>query len=550
MAPGFNRMNRITVQLASQGVAEYLRQAGARSAVIGCDHRHNSRQFAEVAGRCLRRAGIKILNFSHVVPTPFVPFAVQRERADFGIMITASHNPAADNGYKVYGGNACQIVSPMDREISKLIAAQDYHLWDLEGEEEEESKDIYAQTLEAYLQSNLQLFAPLLKAAAAPDSSTAAPRSVVYTPMHGVGWSVVEPLFHRLGQPASSSLLPVASQLEPDPDFPTVAFPNPEEGRGALLEAISTATKAGIRTIFANDPDADRFNCAELQDHEGGWHIFTGNEIALILADHLWRHRGLLFPDAREFSMVRSCVSSRQLCAMGGKEGFQVVETLTGFKHLSNAAQKLEQASVGGQSSHHKVLLAYEEAIGYMVNTAVWDKDGISALLLMKIVVDQLQSRGRTLREHLTDLCRQYGYFAQYNSYYFCQPASRSAAVFQRLRQKLCTLLRGEAAADGEGLSGLGGASLRLPALADEVRIEGVRDYPGTSMITLYLDKEHLSWLTLRASGTEPKIKFYSELCCDYSERTAVNTSLHARIDALCEWLLEPNTHNLKRRDP
>lgn len=533
MGPGFNQMNCVTVQLATQGVAQYLssQPTTLRSVIIGHDHRHNSVAFAEVAARTLKHAGIQVKTFSRTVPTPLVPFAVVKEEADFGIMITASHNPAADNGYKVYGANGCQIMSPVDKEIARLIKDQRYRLWDLSdvATPDDDGAARYDRMVREYTRSTFNLFRPVLEEFRRAQHP---PLAIVYTPLHGVGLEVVQQLVDRCGL---APLTEVPSQKSPDPDFPTVHFPNPEEGLPTLAEAVKHAETLGVPLVFANDPDADRFNCAEFNAHTEQWVVFTGNEIAALLADFLWRHREALYEEGEEvdrYFVLNSCVSSKFLRAMGRQEGFEVLETLTGFKHLSNASQRLERDS----STRNKVILAYEEAIGFMVNTAVWDKDGISALLTAYLVAIEVQREGTSLQERLKRLYETYGYFCQYNSYYYCGTSSKIAPIFDRARCKL------EARLDGAKVADLSGP---CEIVEDGVTIRKIQDYPGTNMLTLYLDHEGLSWITLRASGTEPKIKFYSELCCHFAEREPVHTELMSIALRLCNWLLEPEKNGL-----
>lgn len=528
MGPGFSRMNHITVQLATQGVAQYLTAQSSgqsKSVIIGHDHRHNSTAFAEIVAQTLHCAGIKVKIFSHIVPTPMVPFAVAHERADFGIMITASHNPAADNGYKVFGANGCQIMGPVDTTVAALIKGQKYQLWKLsKTRHQQDDPTLYERTAEAYISSIITLFHPLLQ-----EYSSLPQPPIVYTPMHGVGLSIVRRLIEKCG------LLPieeVPSQKEPNPDFPTVKFPNPEEGLPTLAKAISHAESLGITLVFANDPDADRFNLAEQRGGSGPWRVFTGNEIAALLTDFLWRHRKALYKNVDQFYVLNSCVSSKFLRAMGLKEGFAVLETLTGFKHLSNASQSLERAS----NQRNKVLLAYEEAIGFMINTEVWDKDGISALLAMYLVVIETQSEGCSIGERLEALYTKYGYFCQYNSYYYCENPSKIALIFDQVRCKLEGRLSEPRKTDLTGPAGIREAG---------VTIEKIQDFPGSSMVTLYLDPEGLSWITLRASGTEPKVKFYSELRCELAEQAQGKQDLIAIVQKICNWLLDPEVNGL-----
>lgn len=411
-------------------------------------------------------------------------------------------------------------MSPVDKEIAALIKSQDYQLWQIVPNLTESIIDIFSETIEAYITCLCDQISRLN----IPISD--AGLKIVYTPMHGVGLEVVKGIASKLG---IGNLCTVPSQETPDPNFPTVKFPNPEEGLSALKEAVNFAEAQGVQIVFANDPDADRFNFAQKSDSEGPWRVFTGNEIAAILADFVWRHRALLYPGYEAFAMVNSCVSSKLLRSMGLSEGFSVIETLTGFKYIANAAQRLERESKGTT----KVILAYEEAIGFMLNTEIWEKDGLSALLFMYFIMAEAGTT--TMEERLVSIYQKYGYFASYNSYYFCEPASRITTIFHQIRTKL-------------GHHGGARADLTGPCrheLGDGRQIVRIQDYPGANMITLFLDDEGLSWITLRASGTEPKIKFYSEQKCVYEVRQQAKDELMHTVQKICIWLLDPETNKL-----
>ncbi|PJF18533.1 hypothetical protein PSACC_01681 [Paramicrosporidium saccamoebae] len=489
MNPGFSCMN---------GLATYVKQKGGHKVVVGYDHRHNSLQFFQVTVATLKKAGLSVLGFSESVATPMVPFSVQNEGAACGIMITASHNPANDNGYKVYASNACQ----------------NYSLWDIDPAGDFE--DIYARALGHFVQSIGNLLSPL------KDSIhiTHVP-SIVYTPIHGVGMKFAKAAIEALNLPP---LLEVPSQKDPDPNFSTVKFPNPEEGPETLDEAFQFATATNSKLIFANDPDADRFSCCEFVNE---WKIFNGNEIAALFAHYVWQNRSIIAPDATEFAMLGSVVSSHLISTMGTKEGFLTQETLTGFKYLANASQKLETERPG-----LKVLLAFEEAIGFMINSAVWDKDGISAMCLMYLMVLDVYSHNKTLTATLAEIYDIYGYFSQYNSYYFCDPV-RVSSIFAALRTKLHERVPGST----ENLTGACQISLD-----SEHSIMSINDYPGSNMVTLCFGH---GWVTLRASGTEPKIKFYSEMHSKSAEKVETDEKLKELVNNLCRWLLDPEMNKL-----
>lgn len=543
MGPGFARMNYITVQLVTQGVTEYLLRLASdnTTVIVGHDHRYQSKEFARLAATVLRFKGIKVYLLGQPHATPLVPFAIGKMRATFGIMITASHNPATDNGYKVYAENGCQIMSPIDREIASLIREQAHTLWPISTESiQDDNATFHDRMSQEYVLEMRRFFSGFPHLSCLKASPILRPGSIIYTPMHGVGWSLVHSLLSSMGLLAV--LDPVPSQVLADPAFPTCAFPNPEEGATALDQAMTYAKQQGSNLIFANDPDADRFNFAERRTTAAGscWKIFTGNEIAALFADYLWRHCRVIEAARRAsgtegrsgpYAMLNSCVSSKFLRSMGQAEGFTIVETLTGFKHLANKAQQLERPEEPTSTSY-RVLLAYEEAIGFMLgNGLVWDKDGVSALVLALFLVADCYEQGISLRDRLYSLYAKYGYFVQYNSYYRGR-VSDFSRIFARAHELLNMNVK-------DGI-------IRVPP---DGRPQIFKfECTGNTMLTLHLDREGFTWITLRASGTEPKIKFYSELKTTLAEETA-SQEHHRRLQLLvtnvCNWLLDPLSNQL-----
>lgn len=480
---------------------ESLRDAKDQLVIIGYDHRHGSNEFARVTAATFASRGFKVLLFSSIVPTPFVPFAVKYYKADFGVMITASHNPKDDNGYKVYGANGAQIKSPVDREISKLIPTIDRVLWDISDYVDSSYEDPLVEIQEAYIRTTVECTTPI---------NLPTFPSIVYTPMHGVGLKFVQKLIATSKLP---QLIVVPEQAEPSPDFPTVKYPNPEEGAGTLRLACAKAESVGSRIVFANDPDADRFNFAELQ--EDGWRIFNGNEIALLLADHLYQH---CKENNMPIAVISSLVSSRAIGWMAAKEGFHFEQAETGFKNLAAKAQEL---TVRG----YRVLLTFEEAIGYMVGTNVWDKDGISALLNAYYLVGEIYASGQTLSSKLNSLWDLYGYPVQYNSYYLCLSSPKT--VFKAVISKL---------ADS-------------PSFAPYTVAKIENFYPASNMVILTFNSG--TWMALRTSGTEPKLKFYSETRAQSADgREQCQAELRALVSHVCNLLVEPERHGLVLQEP
>lgn len=464
LGAGPNRMNRAVVVRTAAGLTAYLTaQARGRgdatpapAVVIGFDARHNSDVFARDTAAVVTAAGGRAMLLPRPLPTPVLAFAIQHLGADAGVMVTASHNPPQDNGYKVYLGDGSQIVPPADRDIAAEIAAvpsvaavaRAEDGWETLGED----------VLEAYLDAAVRVLDP------------ASPRdlAVVHTSLHGVGSDVVERAFDRAGFPAPQQ---VPSQAAPDPDFPTVAFPNPEEP-GAIDHALELAARTSPDLVIANDPDADR--CALAVRDGDGWRMLRGDEVGALLGQHVI-DRGLATQERRV--LARSIVSSRLLGAMARAAGLEGRETLTGFKWIGR---------VPG------LLFGYEEALGYCVDPAtVPDKDGVSAALLAAELAATLKAQGRTLTDLLDDLAVAHGVH---------QTDSFSVRVSDlALIPPVMTRLREQPPAE------LGG----VPVATREDLAEGAGGLPPTDGVRFLLADD--TRVIVRPSGTEPKLKVYLE---------------------------------------
>ena len=493
MGAGFARLNSLTIIQTSQGLADYLlrKENAAAGVVIGYDARHNSKKFAELAAAAFIVKGLPVLWYEDLVHTPMVPFAVRHLHAAAGIMITASHNPSYDNGYKVYGSNGCQINTPVDQHIAASILRNlDPITWDL---------DKQASERQPILQSMQAEYFGALKGYL--GGSTQAMPKFVYTPLHGVGLHYMEAALAALESP--DSLLVVQEQAYPDPEFPTVKFPNPEED-GALRLSQATADRADISLIIANDPDADRFAAAEKVN--GQWYQFTGDQVGALLATYLWEAGKLEHGDLA----LTSAVSS-QLLSVIAEGKFMVEETLTGFKWLGNRA--VEKAGSFG----------YEEALGYMFTPIVFDKDGIAAAMVFLRACTAWGSPWARLQR----LYHQYGFFETLNTYWISPDEATTTKIFERIRALGSRDPYPEEIADR--------SVMRWRDLTMGVDYRPGKhqpDLPATPnihMITCWLEgrpprsetqecfDEEVRF-TVRASGTEPKIKGTNMLtfcyCC------------------------------------
>ncbi|PLW23780.1 hypothetical protein PCASD_08721 [Puccinia coronata f. sp. avenae] len=527
MSAGFSRMNDVTVIQASQGLAAYLIQdvpdATKKGIVVGHDHRHNSERFARLAVTAFLRRGIRCCLLEGHVATPIVPFGVRLLGAAAGVMITASHNPATDNGYKLYYSNAVQIISPHDKGIAASIEQN------LEIDEEAWSTEPSTQVSEALLihksdmikDSYLQAISGLTRPSRL-ELHSKTPLKFIYTPMHGIGFPFARQAFETAGFPPDA-WLPVESQKHPDPDFPTVKFPNPEE-KGALDMAMSlgrtilqTAPEQKLM-IMANDPDADRFCASEWTGST--WNTFSGDQIGAILACWTLQNFKKSGKPLDRIAMLSSTVSSHLLAQIARLEGFKFKETLTGFKNIGNEALDLEKKG-------YKVLFAYEEALGYMFDTGIFDKDGIASIVVWAELATELSQRGSSVADFLETIYKTYGYFATNNSYFICKDPVAVRTKFRGLRF-------GEQAVETSGHTNSRSMlldRLRYPSTLAGYLITRIRDLtiaydnghppeclpdlPSSNdeMITFYFGGEGGEVIaTLRTSGTEFwKLKYYVE---------------------------------------
>ena len=524
MKAGFAFMNSLTVAQASYGLAQYVLDrradlASIPSVVVGYDARHNSERFARLAAATFLATGLKVLWYGRLVHTPLVPFAVQRYGAAAGVMVTASHNPKTDNGYKVYLSNGCQIIPPHDVGIADAIctlAKEPVPTWDYDAVDRSANVTVIAETaISRYLVTVEELMSPLVP--------LVKPLNFAYTPLHGVGLTLMREVAQFLRR-SNSSMVVVESQASPDPDFPTLPFPNPEE-KGTLDEAIETAKGNDCALIIANDPDADRFAVAQRLNN-GHWHQFTGDEVGVLFAAYICE----TYPhDKSRMAMLASTVSSSMLASMASVEGFHFQETLTGFKWLGNVAQDLDTAG-------YDVQFAYEEAIGYMFPRVVWDKDGIAAAaVFLAACIHWQHHQNTTPMQKLQRLYAIYGHHRNANTYLISPSRATTDRAFASIRTHYHA-----AATATDPTPHIGTRSIRRWRDLTTGFDSGTPDTqpvlpvdPATHMITCHLDAAVS--VTARASGTEPKIKLYIEARAESALR-AKTVAEEVRADVLREW--------------
>ena len=478
LGAGPNRMNRVVVTRAAAGLAAYLLEKGATrssSVVIGYDARHNSDVFARDTAEVMTGAGLRALVLPRPLPTPLLAFAIRELGCVAGVMVTASHNPPQDNGYKVYLGDGSQIVPPADVEIAERIAAV--------GALADVPRGAPGEVLgEDMVDRYLDTVAGL--AGDGPRDLT-----IVYTPLHGVGGASVTQVLETAGfEPPYV----VTRQEEPDPDFPTVSFPNPEEP-GAMDLAMALAEDKSADLVVANDPDGDR--CAAAVPGPHGWRMLRGDEVGALLARHLLR-------SGKEGVYATSIVSSSLLGRMAAAAGQPYAETLTGFKWLG----RIDGLAFG-----------YEEALGYCVDPEhVRDKDGVSALLLLCEVAAAAKADGRTLSDLLDDIAVEHGLHATDQVSVRVSDLAQIAGAMERLRSDPPRELGGLAVEQVDDLTA------------------GSADLPPTDGLRYRLAAG--ARVIVRPSGTEPKIKAYLEVVVPVNPEDGVDAariSAAGRLDAL-----------------
>ncbi len=488
LGPGPNRMNLVVVARAAAGLAKYLNGKGTSrngantSVVIGYDARHNSELFAKVSAQILSGAGITPQLFPHTVPTPVLAFAIRHLNADAGVMVTASHNPPQDNGYKVYLGSGAQIIPPADMEIAEYIqdVTNSGPVRDLPHSDTWTTLD--HSTEQAYLNHTAQLVGQQI--------SSNTDLKTVYTALHGVGGKIFMELVKEAGFPEP---ITVKQQFEPDPTFPTVAFPNPEEP-GAIDLSIETAIAHNADLVIANDPDADRCAVAiPTTEDKSTWRMLHGDEVGALLASWI-AHQS----NTKSGVMAQSIVSSTILKAIAEQAGFDYQQTLTGFKWIG---------PIPG------LVFGYEEALGYCVDPGyVKDKDGLSAALKVMELAAHLKSQGQTLQNELDRIALQVGVYATDQVSVRVSDLSIIPEIMQRLRSTPPKEIAGA----------------RVTEFIDLAI--GTEQLPPTDGLLFNLDDG--GRVIVRPSGTEPKVKVYLQSMVEVAPSENGETLMKARTQA------------------
>jgi phosphomannomutase len=451
------RMNRLVVRQAARGLVDHLLavdpDATPRGVAVGFDARRKSDVFALDTARVIAGAGVRVHLLPGPLPTPVLAWSVTELGAAAGVMVTASHNPPADNGYKVYLGDGAQIVPPHDARIAERIAAVDPTAVEMAADD---------ALIERLGGSIVDRYVASMRDVRLRPATTGV--LVAYTPMHGVGGEIALRAFDAAALPAP---VVVDEQFRPDPTFPTVSFPNPEEP-GAMDLVVALAAEQGAALALANDPDADRLGAA-IPQPDGTWRRLGGDEIGWLLADHILTNTA-----GDDRLVVTTLVSSSLLMSMAKDYGVHAVETFTGFKWMARAV--LERPEL-------RLVFAYEQALGYLVTARPLDKDGISAAVLLAEIAAVAADEGTTIEGRLDDIAARYGRHVMGERSVRMAPAAAAERV------------RALQDSPPETLAG--------------VRVVDVRAYPEADLLRLTL--EGGVRIQIRPSGTEPKIKLYGE---------------------------------------
>jgi phosphomannomutase len=483
LGPGPSRMNRAVVSKTAYGISQFMAKNSLKSIVIGRDARYGSEDFTRDTAEIMCGAGFEVFVLPRPLPTPVLAYAVRKLGCDVGVMVTASHNPPQDNGYKVYLGGVVkgiryegsQIIAPIDGEISAEIAKTPR----LDTLKRSTNWTVLPEEIvNDYVNSTAKL-------ASSPEKL-----KIVYTAMHGVGKETLVKVFTASG---FDKPILVSEQAEPDPDFPTVAFPNPEEP-GAIDLSLKLAREVGADLVIANDPDADR--CA-VAINDSGWRMLRGDEVGALLGEYLAKQT-----TSGKKILANSIVSSSILKKIAEAHQLPFAETLTGFKYLA----KVE-----------KLRFAYEEALGYAVDAdSVNDKDGISAALVIAQLAADLKRQGRTIADFLSEIWQKYGFHGTKQISVRTKSIADIEVIMGRLRNQLPSQI----------------GDFKVSALDDLEKPKD--DLPPTNGVRIWLDGKYR--VIVRPSGTEPKIKCYIEVVtADEESALPILDSLESEFRSLME---------------
>tara|TARA_Y100000996_G_scaffold89411_1_gene62696 strand:- start:220 stop:1911 length:1692 start_codon:yes stop_codon:yes gene_type:complete len=492
LGPGPNRMNQLTMRRLAIGLAKYLGEG--KRVVLGRDGRYKSKDFLEDIACVLTANDIDVHIFPTVIPTPLLAFAVRHLETDMGVIVTASHNPSRDNGCKVYLSDGAQLRTPIDEEIDQLIVGAEFpEIQPLFGNGKR--FEIDETVTEAYC------------SAIANSVTNQSPNiRIAYTPLHGVAMQLTERVFEQAN---AGELIPVQNQRNPDPDFPTVPFPNPEE-QGVMDSVISLAQESKTDLAIAHDPDGDRLAVA-IPTANGDWRSLSGDEIGALLFNHIVTKKSE--PNRK---VVTTVVCSELVSKIADFHGVEHESTLTGFKWIIPAAYK---------DPSLQPIFCYEEALGYATNPAVRDKDGISAALIMAELAAVAKRQGRSLEEELANLSLEFGHHVTKTKrirFTSANPNEVIPKVMKEFREKSLSTIN----------------KMQVQSVKDYSMQDLESNFPTADLIVINLEKNVR--ISIRPSGTEPMIKLYMEKVMNITERHDLprkNIEAKSVLEELSSWL-------------
>jgi len=492
---GTNRMNNFTVGRASQGLAQYIIKMGGqqRGVAIAYDSRNMSKEFSEQAALILNANGIKTYRFESLRPTPELSFAVRYLNCISGIVVTASHNPPKYNGYKVYWEDGAQIVAPIDEGIiSEVNSIQDFSLIKSIEKNEAIEKGLYneigKEIDDLYIEE-------LKKNSLNPDKikEVADDINIIYTPLHGTGGKFAPRILKEIG---FKNIHIVKEQEEPDGNFPTVSYPNPEDPK-AFEMALDLAKKLNGDIVIANDPDADRIGLFVKDTKTNEYILFNGNMIGLTVAEYLIsqkREKGFL---PQNPALIKTIVSSNMTDRICEYYGVKLFETLTGFKNIASKIREFEQ------ENSYETIMGYEESYGCLIGTHARDKDGIIATMILCEAAAYYKTKGKTLWDNMIDMYEKYGYYKEGQIAITLEGADGAAKI-----KKMMEDLRSNPPRKIGRFNVLKIKDCTTGISKDLITGEETKlDLPSSNV--LYYELENDFWVAARPSGTEPKIKFY-----------------------------------------
>ena len=493
---GTNRMNKYTVGKATQGLANYIVKKGmqGRGVAIAYDSRRMSKEFSEQTALCLNASGIKTYRFNKETPTPELSFAVRELKCISGIVITASHNPPEYNGYKVYWEDGTQIVEPTDKEIiAEVNAIDDFSKIKTMSKEEAIKQGLYNEIGEEIDNRYIEELKKLVVNQEAINK-TQKDLKIVYTPLHGTGGILVKRILKELG---FENVYVVKEQENPNGEFPTVEYPNPEDSKAFQL-ALELAQKVDADIVLANDPDADRLGVYVKDINSGEYIQFNGNMTGNLIAEYILSQKKEHGKLPKNGAIIKTIVSSNLTDAIAKEYNVKLFSTLTGFKNIAKIIRNFEE-----NNNEYECLFSYEESYGCIIGTHARDKDGIVAVMTLCEAACYYKMQGLTLWDQMNKMYEKYGYYKEKQISVTLkgqEGAEKIKLMMENMRNNPPTELA--------GLKVISVGDYSKQVIHNNLNGENTSTNLPKSNV-LYYELENDSWCCVRPSGTEPKIKFY-----------------------------------------